>query len=107
MNTDTNQANSNWKSSGKKWLDRLIFITVFGLTGTSTAWIAALIRPWFGITADTSLAVKIIYFVFLTLPLYQMVLLIWGWIFGRFHYFVQYEKRFFSRIGHYFKKMRH
>ncbi|MBS1952322.1 MAG: hypothetical protein OJF59_001933 [Cytophagales bacterium] len=46
---------------------------------------------------------KVLYYV-LILPIYNLFLLGYGFLFGQFTFFFQFEKRFFSRIITYFKK---
>jgi len=36
--------------------------------------------------------------VFIVLPVYQVLLLCYGWLFGQFQFFWNFEKRMFSRI---------
>ncbi len=77
--------------------DLIIIFIVFGLAGSSTAWIADLIKPWFGLHKETSFWLKALFFVVATLPIYQVVLLAYGLIFFRFNYFWNFEKKMFSR----------
>jgi len=90
--------------SGKPWLETFLFFTIFGLTGISTATAAALLRPFFGMDQDTPLFITILYFVFLTLPIHQILLLFWGFVFGRFRTYLAYEITMFRRIGRIFRK---
>lgn len=71
----------------------VIILTVFALTGTSVVYLKGLIKPcvgdfwWF----------DLVYYVAI-LPVYNLVLLIYGFLFGQGRYFWEFEKRFFSRF---------
>lgn len=87
--------------NAKNTTDLFVIFLVFGLAGSSTAYIADLVKPYFGITPQTPFWLKAIFFVVATLPIYQVILLAWGLIFFKFKYFLEFEKRMFSR---WFKK---
>ena len=40
----------------------------------------------------------------LILPIYNLVLLFYGFIFGQFNFFLEFERRFFKRVTSLFKK---
>lgn len=71
----------------------VLILTVFALTGTTIVYLKGYVKPligdfwWF----------DLVYYVVI-LPVYNLVLLIYGFIFGQFRYFWEFEKRFFSRI---------
>ncbi|MBS1486463.1 MAG: hypothetical protein JST43_02645 [Bacteroidetes bacterium] len=52
---------------------------------------------------DIPTLAKVIYYI-LILPIYNLFLLAYGFLFGQFNFFLQFEKRFFARIASYFKK---
>ncbi|MDP2175157.1 MAG: prolipoprotein diacylglyceryl transferase [Bacteroidota bacterium] len=79
------QVNSAWQV--------LIILIVFACTGYSIIGIKHLI----GITADTDLFYRILFYI-LVLPIYNVLLLMYGFIFGQFKFFLAFEKRFFKRI---------
>jgi hypothetical protein len=47
---------------------------------------------------DYDIWAKWLFSILVVLPLYQVVLLAYGWLFGQFAFFWNFEKRFFSRI---------
>ena len=78
--------------------DVIIVLIVFTLTGTSVL----LIKPWFQsflttIFTTSDLWASVLYYV-LILPVYNLMLLIYGLVFGKFHFFWKFEQRFFKRI---------
>ncbi len=83
------------------WQVAAILLT-FACTGTT---VVLLMRPllhfFFG--AEIPTWAKTVYYI-LILPIYNIVLLCYGFIFGQYHFFLQYEKRFFKRIGSFFVK---
>lgn len=82
----------------KRWnvtsgLQVLLILLVFACTGYSVI----IIKHLIGINADTTLAYRILFYV-AVLPVYNIMLLGYGFIFGQFRFFLAFEKRFFSRI---------
>ena len=98
------------------WIDRLklrwnltnawqviIILIVFACTGTTVLlikrplfayWFPDGERPWWA---------SVTYFIMI-LPAYNILLLAYGFVFGQFRFFWNFEKRFFSRIISKFKK---
>jgi len=59
-----------------------------------------------GIEDETSAWIKIPYYLLTVLPLYQIVLLAYGFLFGQFRFFWAFEKRMFVNIKKLFVKKR-
>lgn len=81
------------------WQVVVIFI-VFGITGSTSAKIAGPIVEFLGITQDNTNGwiywpVRIL----LIFPVYQVLLIIFGWIFGQFQFFWAFEKKMLKRLG--------
>ena len=80
----------------------LAILLCFALTGTTIVWLMKpLLRFLFG--NEIPLWAKAAYYV-LILPIYNLVLLFYGFIFGQFNFFLEFEKRFFRRIVSLFRK---
>jgi hypothetical protein len=79
-------------------LQVIIILVVFACTGFSVLYAEELIFELFNIPADNSWWVRVLLFVFITLPLYNLLLLFWGLVFGQFRFFWNFEKRFFGRM---------
>ncbi|MEH0154223.1 DUF6787 family protein [Limibacter armeniacum] len=93
------------------WIDKLkdrwqvksgwqvgIILLTFALTGTSFLYVKAPIYSIFGIDQSSSVFIRIIAFVFIGLPVYQVLLLIWGALLGQFRFFWNFEKRMMLRM---------
>lgn len=83
---------SNWQI--------LIIFLVFALTGSSAAKLAAPLCEWIGITSQNThwsfyWACRIL----LIFPIYQILLMSFGWLFGEFQFFWTFEKKMLSRLG--------
>lgn len=75
----------------------VIVLIVFACTGTTVLLIKRpLFAYWFP-DGDKPLWASITYFIFI-LPVYNVFLLFYGFIFGQFKFFWEFEKRFFKRI---------
>lgn len=99
----------------KHWTERLrerwnlkngwqvaIVLIVFACTGFTVLFIKKPILQFLAGDAGNSTQASIIYYI-LILPLYNLLLLLYGFIFGQFPFFWAFEKRFFSRIGGLFR----
>jgi hypothetical protein len=81
----------------------IIILIVFACTGFSVYFLKKPILKFLtGEHQDTMFAM-ILYYIFI-LPLYNLLLLGYGFIFGQFKFFWAFEKRFFSRIASWFKR---
>jgi hypothetical protein len=82
----------------------IIILVVFACTGFSVLYAEEVIFRLLGIEDSKSWWVALILFILITLPLYNLLLLVYGFIFGQFRFFWNFEKRFFGRIIHIFRK---
>lgn len=98
-----------WDKLKKRWnvntgWDVLIILVVFACTGFSILYIKRILFDLAGISAETTEAwIRWVANILIILPLYQVVLLCWGYVFGKFSFFWEFEKRMFSRIAGMFK----
>lgn len=78
---------------------RLVFVilTVFALTGTTVLVIKKPLTDWLYPEGNSSTVFTIVYLI-LILPVYNILLLFYGFIFGQFRFFWEYEKKFFRKI---------
>jgi len=88
-----------WDSS---WKEKLIIWTVFALTGSSTALV---VRPFIknvlqlrGNLKDGPNRFRFAYLL-LTIPIYSILLLTFGALFGRFEFFMRFTFRMWSRFS--------
>lgn len=77
-----------------------IIFLVFAITGSAAAKLASPVTAFFGITKDTS---NIWFFwtarILLIFPIYQILLVAFGWLFGQFTFFWNFEKKMLNRMG--------
>ena len=76
----------------------ILILVVFACTGFSVLFIKQPLFDLAGITAETSPWIRIPFYVFTIFPAYQVLLLTYGFIFGQFQFFWNFEKRMLGRI---------
>ena len=83
----------------------IVILIVFACTGFTTLYVEELIYELFHIPEENRWWIAVLLFIFITIPLYNLILLVYGFIFGQFRFFWNFEKQFFGRIfGLFFKK---
>lgn len=81
----------------------MIVLVVFACTGFTVLFIKKPLLTWLaGERGNTALA-SVLYYIFI-LPLYNVVLLGYGFVFGQFQFFWNFEKRFMERFFNLFKR---
>jgi hypothetical protein len=75
-----------------------VILIVFAITGSTIVYIKKIIFDFINITADTALWLKIPTYIVVILVVYNILLLIVGFLFGQFKFFLDFEKKFFSRF---------
>ena len=92
----------------KRWnvstgLQVIIILIVFACTGFTVLFIKRpLFEYWFA-DGERPIWATTLYWI-LIFPVYNLILLLYGFVFGQFHFFWEFEKRFFNRIISNFKK---
>ena len=76
----------------------VIFI-VFAITGSASAMVSKPICLWLGITKEDFGFLFTPIRLILIFPLYQVLLLIIGFLFGQFAFFWKFEKKILRKIG--------
>jgi len=89
----------------KKWIltyrwEMIRVFIVFAVTGSSSVIIGRPFIKLIGITKDNlnPLLYWILY-VFIALVFYQILLVLFGWVFGQFQFFWNFEKKMLKRLG--------
>ena len=98
------------------WLERLkqhwhlnsimqvfVVLLVFACTGFTVLFIKKPLLELLAGEEGKSLLASVLYYIFI-LPLYNAVLLGYGFIFGQFTFFWQFEKRSFHKLASFFRK---
>lgn len=81
----------------------VLILIVFACTGFTVLFIKRpLFELWFP-TGEKPLWANIAYWI-LIFPVYNMFLLFYGFVFGQFRFFWDFEKRFFNRLKSRFEK---
>ncbi len=81
------------------WQITVIFI-VFAITGSTSAKIAGPVVEFLGMTKEnTNLWIYWPVRILLIFPIYQIFLVSFGWLFGQFEFFWNFEKKMLKRMG--------
>jgi hypothetical protein len=90
---------SRWKA--KSIFQVILILTVFICTGTTVSYLMKpILNFFFGV--EVPLWARILYFLFI-LPVYNIFLLCYGFLFGQFRFFWEFEKRTLRRTVDFFK----
>ncbi|MRH99299.1 diacylglyceryl transferase [Kriegella sp. EG-1] len=83
----------------------IIIFIVFAITGSSSVYIAKPFLEWIGMNREafpSSALGGTLYWILrilLIFPFYQILLVVFGWLFGQFKFFWAFEKKMLSRMG--------
>ena len=84
----------------------LLIILVFGITGSSSVFLAKPLLGFMGLErmnfSPEFLWGGLFYYairILMIFPIYQVLLVTYGWLFGQFNFFWNFEKNMLSRIG--------
>ncbi|MFC4818429.1 MULTISPECIES: DUF6787 family protein [unclassified Flavobacterium] len=81
------------------WQLTVIFV-VFAITGSSSVMVSKPILDFFGIAKDSMpYILYIILKIVIVLPVYQVLLVGFGFIFGQFKFFWEFEKKMLKAMG--------
>jgi len=92
-----------WQKLKKRWgiesdWQVAIILLVFTLTGFSFLFVSPWIDDLLGMSDDDPFWLKAVVFIIVLLPLYNILLLIWGTLLGQFKFFKNFIIKFFRRI---------
>jgi hypothetical protein len=82
----------------------ILILVVFACTGFTILFIKQPIFDFFGLDNTKGSFFKTVLYLLLVLPLYQLFLLIYGFIFGQFSFFWEKEKQFIRRMNRFFSR---
>lgn len=84
----------------KSGFQMTIILVVFALTGSTAAYLSKPILSWWGISKeDVSGWVYYPLYIILIFPVYQVLLIAYGTVFGQFAFFWAFEKKMLRGIG--------
>ena len=75
----------------------IIVLIVFACTGFTVLFIKRPLLEWLVGDKGNSTLATILYYVFI-LPIYNVILLAYGFLFGQFRFFWEFEKRMLERL---------
>lgn len=81
----------------------VVILLVFACTGFTVLFLKAPLLQVITPENGESMLAAVLYYLFI-LPIYNILLLMYGFIFGQFKFFWDFEKRFIRRIFSIFKK---
>ena len=94
-----------FKKLEKKWIlnyrwEMIRVFMVFAITGSSSMYLSKPFIKFVGITKENlNLIIYWILFIVISLILYQILLVSFGWFFGQFKFFWEFEKKMLKRLG--------
>ena len=88
------QLQERWHVSGTQVM---LILIVFACTGVTVLLLKRPVVNFFAGDSSPSLLFSILYYI-LILPIYNIILLIYGFLFGQFQFFWNFEKKMFNRI---------
>lgn len=81
----------------------VVILIAFACTGFTVLYIKRPLLTWLAGDAGNSTFASVVYYIFI-LPLYNVILLGYGFLFGQFRFFWRFEKRFMERFFSLIKK---
>jgi len=94
-----------FKKLERKWIldakwEMIRVFMVFAITGSSSMFIGRPIIKFLGITKENLNPILYwVLFIIIGLIFYQLLLVFFGWLFGQFHFFWNFEKKMLRRFG--------
>jgi hypothetical protein len=87
----------------KRWniksnFQAVVILVVFAITGTSTIYVKRIFYEIIGITPETHFWIMVLLYLPVILIIYNVLLLLTGFVFGQFQFFLNFEKKFFARF---------
>jgi hypothetical protein len=94
----------------QKWELKSLFqvvmvLIVFSLTGMTVVLVRPLLFDLFGYTDQTPIWLKVITYLLLVFPMYQVLILLYGAVLGQFSFFWEKEKKLFQLISRPFRQL--
>ncbi|MEL7587387.1 MAG: DUF6787 family protein [Prolixibacteraceae bacterium] len=83
----------------KSNLQLIMILLVFSLSGSITVFAKAFIFSWINYSPEWPLYIKVLMYVVVVVPVYQLTLLTTGTLLGQFEFFWRFEKKTMRRLG--------
>lgn len=88
---------SRWGVKG--WVQILIILVVFAVTGSSSVYVGRWVMSVLGMTSDMTWYIWYPVRILVVFFAYQLLLLMYAFLFGQFKFFWNFEKKMLSRFG--------
>jgi len=76
-----------------------VIFLVFAITGSSAAKLAAPVTDFFEITKEMGWYIYWPFRILIIFPIYQLLLVFFGWVFGQYEFFWNFEKKMLRSLG--------
>ncbi len=102
----------SWKDKlRKRWglkntMEVFVILLVFACTGITVMLLKKPLLAYWSLDAREDKVFSVIYYI-LIFPVYNIILLFYGSLFGKFSFFWDFEKKTFRRISRLFNKSKH
>ena len=73
----------------------VVILVVFAITGSASVWVAKPILHVLGISPDLNPWIRIPLRILIVFPVYQVILLVIGGLFGQFQFFYKLQRKWF------------
>lgn len=92
------------KKLKKRWgiesnLQLAILFIVFAITGSTSAWVSKPVCLWLGLVEEDFGNWFVLIRLLIIFPLYQVLLILIGTVFGQFKFFWNFEKKMLKSMG--------
>ncbi|NOX46318.1 MAG: diacylglyceryl transferase [Chlorobi bacterium] len=96
LKSKMNRLKEKWgiKDNAHFWL----IFSIFGITGISSMFVKIPVFHALGFSPDNPWYVKVLIEIVVVLPLYNVLLLVYGFLFGQFRFFLSFEIKFFKGL---------
>lgn len=81
----------------------VIVLLAFACTGFTILFLKKPLLTWLAGDQGNTTVASVLYYIFI-LPLYNIILLAYGFLFGQFRFFWEFEKRFMERFFSWFRR---
>ena len=75
-----------------------LILLVFAITGSLSVKVIKVIEHWLGIDSSSGFGIKLVSFIVLVLPVYNLLLLLIGSLLGQHQFFKNFIVKFFRRL---------
>ena len=107
-----------WTASAERVIERLrrkwglssylqvaLILLVFSLTGMTVLWLRKFLFSWLGFDDQTQFWIKSITYLIFIFPAYQVLILVYGSIFGQFRFFWEKERQLLKALCKPFRRV--